>query len=69
MVEGLTEISKHKIVIVGEQSSSAVTVGLETAIQSRLIMKPGILHVVLQHFNFEMQYLLDDFMVSKISFV
>ena len=41
---------------------------MQTAILDHIAsQKQGICHLVLEHFSFEMQYLLDDFMSGKIS--
>ena len=37
-------------------------------ILERLIVKDGILNIVLSQFNFEMQYLLEDFLDKKLDF-
>jgi uncharacterized iron-regulated protein len=68
MGQGLDNMEKHKVIIIGENNSSSLTVGLEVKIANRLRKKEGNLHIILQHFNFEMQYLIDDYLTGKSTF-
>jgi uncharacterized iron-regulated protein len=64
----LDAISEYKVIIIGENNSGEAIVGLETKIIKKLTAKQGNVHVILQHFNFEMQYLIDEFVSKKITF-
>ena len=61
------------MVIFGEQHAKASIVELQTLItlfmaEKNASREQGTLNVVMEHFSFEMQQLLDDFTSGKISF-
>jgi hypothetical protein len=68
---GFDEISKNRLVIFGEKKAvNDLEIEIEAKILSSMLKenKDGLLHIILSRFNFEMQFLLNDFSDGKISF-
>jgi len=58
----LDEIATKKIVFFGETHGDQKIIALQTAVQKAMIPKnESKLHVIMEHFSFEMQHLLSDF--------
>jgi len=77
------EIAKHRVVFMGEIHSRPAIVSFQRQIQDAMARvhpkdtvatsiatasSPGTLHVVFEHFSFDMQDLLDDYQEGKITF-
>jgi uncharacterized iron-regulated protein len=67
-LDALTEMEKSKVIIFGDNLENKHTQLMKSVMISHLLTRKGTLHVVLEHFNFEMQFLLDDFQAGKLSF-
>ena len=65
----LREMLDKKLVVFGKLNTSLqAATSLQLLLQTHSLEREGKLHVVLDAFNFEMQFLLDDFTQGKISF-
>jgi uncharacterized iron-regulated protein len=65
----LEETLRHKVTIFGEVTSNKEVIDFVFKVSTHS-MNDDLkkLHIVLEHFSFEMQYLLDDFQDNKIPF-
>jgi uncharacterized iron-regulated protein len=60
----ISELIQKRIIIFGETDANKKHIAqLEAIIANQLVVNDdiGVLHIVMHQFNFEMQYLLDDF--------
>lgn len=64
----LSEIAAKRLVFVGEIHSVPSNIALQKAVLEKQCEKGRPVHVILEHFSFEMQHLLDDYRSGKISF-
>lgn len=62
------EAAKHKIVFFGEIHSKKPIIAFQRAVQQEMAQTAPTLHVVFEHFSFEMQNILDDFQDGKLTF-
>jgi SAM-dependent methyltransferase len=79
----IQEIAQHKVVFLGEVHSMPPIVAFQREVQKAMMNidvdtstttsrsgggNGGNLHVIMEHFSFELQYLLDEYMDDKIDF-
>jgi len=64
----LDSIADHKLVFLGEIHSIPNIVAMQTAVLKKMSSLPGTLHVIFEHFSFEMQDILEDYQSNKITF-
>ena len=62
------EIAQHKLVFMGETHSMPPIISFQREIQAEMSKQSDKLHVILEHFSFELQELLDLYMDDEISF-
>lgn len=62
------EIAQHKLVFLGEIHSMPPIISFQREIQSEMSKQADKLHVILEHFSFDLQELLDRFMDDEIDF-
>lgn len=64
----LDEVSKKRVVIFGEVHGNEVAISLQNEVQKAMLQQtPRTLHVVMEHFNFEMQPVLEKYTNGSIS--
>ena len=63
----IDRIIEDRIIIVGESSINVNLTRVLTVITENIVNE-NIVNIFLEYFNFEMQFLLDDFVVGKLSF-
>jgi arsenite methyltransferase len=64
----LESVAKCRLVFLGEIHSVPQIVALQAAVMTKMASLPGKLHVVFEHFSFEMQEILEEYQCNKISF-
>lgn len=64
----LKEVSSNRLVFIGEIHSMGPIVALQQAIQEQMSEDASLLHVVFEHFSFEMQQLLRDYQDGALDF-
>jgi hypothetical protein len=64
--DALTEITKNKVLFFGELRGHPQSIALLKQILQNLVDSDNTVHVVLEHFSFEMQYLLNDYCLANI---
>jgi len=62
------EIAKHKLVFLGEIHSMPPIISFQREIQAEMNKQSDNLHVILEHFSFDLQELLDRYMDNEIDF-
>jgi len=62
------EIAQHKLVFLGETHSMPPIISFQREIQSEMSKQADKLHVILEHFSFDLQELLDRYMDDEIDF-
>jgi len=62
------EIAQHKLVFLGEIHSMPPIISFQREIQSEMSKQADKLHVILEHFSFDLQELLDRYMDDEIDF-
>jgi len=63
----IDRIIEDRIIIVGESSINVNLTRVLTVITENIVNENTV-NIFLEYFNFEMQFLLDDFVVGKLSF-
>jgi arsenite methyltransferase len=64
----LDSVAKCRLVFLGEIHSVPQIVAMQAAVMQKMASLPGTLHVVFEHFSFEMQEILEDYQAQKIHF-
>jgi SAM-dependent methyltransferase/uncharacterized iron-regulated protein len=64
----LDSIAKCRLVFLGEIHSVPQIVALQVTVMEKMASLPGKLHVIFEHFSFEMQGLLEDYQSRRITF-
>lgn len=64
----LESIAKCRLVFLGEIHSVPQIVALQAAVMAKMASLPGKLHVIFEHFSFEMQEILEDYQSNEITF-
>ncbi len=65
------EISKHRLVFLGEIHSMPPIIAFQRQVQAAMVQQTppdSTVHVVMEHFSFELQDLLDDYCDGKLTF-
>lgn len=62
------EIARHKLVFLGEIHSMPPIISFQREIQAEMSKQADKLHVILEHFSFDLQELLDRYMDNEIDF-
>ncbi|MGK3742467.1 MAG: putative iron-regulated protein [Bacillariaceae sp.] len=62
------EIARHKLVFLGEIHSMPPIISFQREIQAEMNRQSDKLHVILEHFSFDLQELLDQYMDNEIDF-
>jgi arsenite methyltransferase len=62
------EIARHKLVFMGETHSMPPIISFQREIQSEMSKQSDRLHVILEHFSFDLQEVLDRYMNDEIDF-
>lgn len=64
----LDSVARCRLVFLGEIHSVPQIVAMQAAVMKKMASMPGTLHVVFEHFSFEMQEILEDYQAQKIPF-
>ena len=64
----LDSVAKCRLVFLGEIHSVPQIVAMQVAVLRRMASLPGTLHVIFEHFSFEMQDILENYQSKEISF-
>lgn len=62
------EIAKHKLVFMGETHSMPPIISFQREIQAEMSKQSDRLHVILEHFSFDLQEVLDRYMDDEIDY-
>ena len=62
------EIAQNKLVFFGEIHSMPPIIAFQRQVQAEMVAQSQTLHVVMEHFSFELQDLLDDYCEGKLTF-